>query len=232
MHFLEVLGKDFWQSCEDCYWLPCQYSIPLRIPYGNEQIKVLAEFYGKEIEVRYDGMTCTSPPLLNGDDLLLERKIFSCAILLEKKCIIECKEESRSDIFVEMETSHAYGGILPETWKLLNIIMALPVARASAEQSFSQMKLIINSLYSCLSDTSEYFMKIVIEGLHLSENDFNEILHKKYRHISLQFSYLLQLLIYYWGCTMEISFCFGKFLVAGGELVWRGISQVCPCGSA
>ena len=60
-----------------------------------------------------------------------EWKIFRRALLLEKKatCIMERKKElvspSMQDILDEMETSHTYGGIFPETWKLLNITMAL-----------------------------------------------------------------------------------------------------------
>ena len=37
--------------------------------YGKEQIKILAEFYGKEAEVQYAWMTYTSPPLIDGDPI-------------------------------------------------------------------------------------------------------------------------------------------------------------------
>ena len=47
--------------------LPTEDSLP---SYGNEQIKILAEFCGKEAEVQYAGATYTSPPLLDGDELL------------------------------------------------------------------------------------------------------------------------------------------------------------------
>ncbi len=52
--------------------------------YGTEEIKVLAEFYGKEAQVQYAGITYTSPPLLDKDDLLSEWKIFRRALLLEE----------------------------------------------------------------------------------------------------------------------------------------------------
>ena len=97
--------------------LPTEDSLP---SYGNEQITILAEFYGKEAEVQCAGMTYTSPPLLHGDELLSEWKIFRRALLLEKKAIMERKKESVSPslqhILDEMETSHTYGGIFPETW--------------------------------------------------------------------------------------------------------------------
>ena len=51
--------------------LPTEDSLP---SYGNEQIKILAEFYGKEAEVQYAGATYTSPPLHDSDELLSEWK--------------------------------------------------------------------------------------------------------------------------------------------------------------
>ena len=80
-----------------------------------EQIKILAEFYGKEAEVEYALMTYTSPPLLDGDELLSEWKLFRRALLVEKKAIMEHKEESVSpstqEILDEMSKSHMYRGI-------------------------------------------------------------------------------------------------------------------------
>ena len=84
---------------------------------------------------------------------------------------------SIQDILKEMETSHSYGGIFPEIWKVLNIMMALPVGTASVERSFSQMKLIMTRLRSRLSDLNlEHLMKIAIEGPQLTEVDFDAIL--------------------------------------------------------
>ena len=88
---------------------------------------------------------------------------------MEKKTIMERKEEwvspSMQEILDEMNESHTYGGIFPETWKLLNITMALPVGTATVEHSFSQMKLIEIRLCSRLSDSNlEHLMKISIEG--------------------------------------------------------------------
>jgi hypothetical protein len=53
--------------------------------YGNDQIQVLAQFYGEEAEVQFAGSTFTSPPLLDREELLSEWKIFRRAFLLEKK---------------------------------------------------------------------------------------------------------------------------------------------------
>ena len=69
------------------------------------------------------------------------------------------------DILGEMEKSHTYGGIFPETWKLMNIMMALPVGTTSVERSFSQIKLIKTCLCSNSSDLNlEHLIKFAIEG--------------------------------------------------------------------
>ena len=170
--------------------LPAEASLP---SYGSEQIKILAEFYGKEVEVEYAWATYTSPPLFDGDELLSEWKIFRQALLVEKKAIMERKEESVSpsmqEILDEMNKSHTHGGIFPETWKPLNITMALAIDTATVERSFSQMKLIKTRLRSRLPDSNlEHLMKISIEGPSLTDVDFNAILDifkEKNRHISL-----------------------------------------------
>ena len=45
--------------------IPAEASLP---SYGSEQIKILAEFYGKEAVVEYALTTYTSPALLDGDE--------------------------------------------------------------------------------------------------------------------------------------------------------------------
>ena len=70
-----------------------------------------------------------------------------------------------------------YGGIFPETWNLLNILMAFPVGTASVERSFSEMKLIKFCLHSRLSHSNlEHLMKIAIEGPQLTDVDFDRML--------------------------------------------------------
>ena len=70
-----------------------------------------------------------------------------------------------------------YEGVFPKTWKLLNIMMALPVSTATIERTFSQMKLIKTRLRNRLSDSNlEHLIKIAIEGPSISSVDFNKIL--------------------------------------------------------
>ena len=93
------------------------------------------------------------------------------------------------EILDKMNKSHTYVGIFPETGKLLNITMALPVGTATVERSFSQMKLIKTRLRSRLSDSNlEHLMKISIEGPPLTDVDFNatlDIFKQKNRRILL-----------------------------------------------
>ena len=95
---------------------------------------------------------------------------------------MECKNSpilspTMQDILEEMMKSKTYEGVFPETWKLLNIMMALPVSTATVERTFSQMKLIKTRLRNRLSDSNlEHLMKIAIEGPSISNVDFNEIL--------------------------------------------------------
>ena len=60
--------------------------------------------------------------------------------------------------------------ILPEMFKLLDILLAMPVGTASAERSFSPMKLIKSRLQSRISDSNlARLMCIAIEGPVLKE---------------------------------------------------------------
>ena len=72
--------------------------------------------------------------------------------------------------------SKTYEGVFPETWKLLNIMMAFPVSTATVERTFSQMKLIKTCLCNRLSDSNLEHLKIAIEGPSISNVDFNEII--------------------------------------------------------
>ena len=76
------------------------------------------------------------------------------------------------DILEEMMKSKMYEGVFPETWKLLNIMMALPVSTATIERTFSQMKLIKTRLSNCLSDSN-------LEHLMMDFNEILDILNRK-----------------------------------------------------
>ena len=68
---------------------PTEDSLPL---YGNDHIRTLAEFYGKNTEVKYAGVTYTSVPLLDGDELLSEWKVLNVLCYLRKMPYLQvCK---------------------------------------------------------------------------------------------------------------------------------------------
>ena len=82
-----------------------------------------------------------------------------------------------------METSYAC--IFPETFKMMNIFLALPIGTAWVERSFSHLKLIKTRLRSRLSDSSVVqLMRISIEGPEIDAEEFEEILEicKEHNH--------------------------------------------------
>ena len=57
--------------------------------YGKEEIKALAQFYGSEATVSYDGEPYTSPPLLDKDDLIREWQVFKRTLKQETVLLME-----------------------------------------------------------------------------------------------------------------------------------------------
>ena len=142
---------------------------------------MLLNFYGKEVEVDFDGCTYSSPPLVDREEASAEWRIFKRALLKEKTDLIRKRDlstpPSLQEVKKEMECSGAYAEIFPEIFKLLNILLAMPVGTATAERSFSQMKLIKTRLRSRISGSNlARLMRIAIEGPDLKEVDFNQVL--------------------------------------------------------
>ena len=75
------------------------------------------------------------------------------------------------DIKDTMETSYAC--IFPETFKIMNIFLALPIGIASVERSFSHLKMIKARLCSRLSDCSvAQLMRRTIGGPEIDAVEF------------------------------------------------------------
>ncbi len=100
--------------------------------------------------IDFDGCTYSSPPLVDREEVAAEWRIFKRALVKEKKDLIEkgklSTPPSLQEVKREMECWGAYAEISPEMFKLLNILIAMPVGTATAERSFSQMKLIKSRL--------------------------------------------------------------------------------------
>ena len=75
-------------------------------------------------------------------------------------------------------SAHHYQiAMFPNIFKLLDILLTLPVGTATLEHSFSQMKMVKTRLRSRLNDVNlARLMRIAIEGSQLSTTYFNEIL--------------------------------------------------------
>ena len=81
--------------------------------------------------------------------------MFKRAVFQEKKVMMgktTTSPPSLPDIKDTMETSYACK--CPETFRMMNIFLALPIGTASVEQSFSHLKMIKTWLCSHLSDCS------------------------------------------------------------------------------
>ena len=64
------------------------------------------------------------------------------------------KSPTFQQVFQGIQKAAAYGGIFPEMFKLINIMLTLPVGTATVERSFSQMKMIKTRLRNRPNDTN------------------------------------------------------------------------------
>jgi hypothetical protein len=149
--------------------------------FGDKEIELLSAFYGNEASVEYEGVKHTSSPLLNAEDLISEWKVYRRAMLQEKDMMMAAKGGSQSlptmqEVSARMMTCPFYIEIFPEIFKLIQIILCLPVGTATVERSFSQMKMVKTRLRNRLSDNSlPRLMRIAI-GPKLKSVNFEEIL--------------------------------------------------------
>ena len=116
-------------------------------------------------------------PLVNEEEIW----IFKRSLAKEKKTMMEkkmSKPPSLQYVKTGMELSKAYRRTFPEIYKLLDILLTLPVVTATVECSFSQMKIVKTScLGNRLSDINlARLMRIVTKGPELTSVNFNEIL--------------------------------------------------------
>ena len=151
--------------------------------FGNNELKVLLNFYGKEAQVEFGGKTYTSPPLVDSEAILSERRVFKRAFAKQKEALMKKNQLSKpptlQEIKMEMEPCDGHADIFPEIITLLNILLVLPVGTASVERSFSQMKLVKTRQRSRINDRNlARLMRIATEGPEPVHVDFNEILDK------------------------------------------------------
>ena len=104
--------------------------------FGNNELKVFLNFYGKEAQAEFGDKTYTSPPLVDSEEILSEWRVFKRAFAKQNKTLMKKNQLSKPPILQEikmvMESCDKYADIFPEIIKLLNILLVLPVATASS----------------------------------------------------------------------------------------------------
>lgn len=150
--------------------------------YGLQEMESLANFYGREATVVYQGASYTSPPLLDREELIAEWKVFRRAFYKEKELMVQARGTSTppptmQEVLQSMQATEVYQGIFPQTFNLVNILQAMPVGTATVERSFSQMKMVKTRLRNRLNDSNlSQLLRIAVEGPNLSNVPFEEIL--------------------------------------------------------
>ena len=112
--------------------------------YGKNKNKQLVPVYGQEAKIEFQGETFKLPPVIDGDKLLSEWPVFRRALLYEKEAVCNVfKKPIKSPTFLQqfqgIQTSDAYGGTFPEMFKLINMVLTLPVWTVTAERSSRQI---------------------------------------------------------------------------------------------
>ena len=151
--------------------------------YGEASISTLLAHYGID----------RSAEILQGEEMVKEAMI-SSDITTEWKTfrqfMAKQPKENMKLQLTELATNEMLKSMFPNLNTLATISLSIPVATASVERSFSQMKLIKTRLRSRLSDTSlSRLMKIAIESPDkLLDSDLEEIVdtwNRKSRRIAV-----------------------------------------------
>ena len=109
-----------------------------------------------------------------------------------KKKLMSSKKLTKSptfqQVFQGIQKADAYGGIFPEMYKLINIMLTLPVGTATVERSFRQMKMTKTRLHNRPNDTNLKRLMRIAMSTEMKLVDFDEVLdvfRENNRRISL-----------------------------------------------
>ena len=138
--------------------LPAEESLS---SYGLQDIQELADFYGNKASIEYLNEH-TSLPLLNREELISEWKIFRLALYNEKEKLVRFKNSTPStqQVLASMQSSDSYKCIFLLSFKILNIILSIPVGTATVGRSFSQIEMTKTRLRNRLSDVNLSRLKL------------------------------------------------------------------------
>ena len=122
--------------------------------------------------MEFEGVTYTSEALVDAEETVAEWRIFKRAIVRERDEMMQknklAKPPTLQELKVEMMALNTYATTFPNIFKLLDILLTLPVGTATVERSFSQMKMVNTRLHSRLNDVNlTRLMRIAIEGPQL-----------------------------------------------------------------
>ena len=151
--------------------------------YGEDSISTLLAHYGVDRSAETLQGEETVKEAMISPDITTEWKTF-------RQFMAKQPEESMKLQLKELATNDMLKSMFPNLNTLATISLSIPVATASVERSYSQMKLIKTRLRSRLSDTSlSHLMKIAIESPDtLLDSDLEEIVdmwNRKNRRIAV-----------------------------------------------
>ena len=138
--------------------------------YGVDHIGTLFSHYGTDKL----GQTSLGEPTVK--KALISSEIHTEWISYQRFMAMKPKEKMKSQL-TDIVSNDMLTTMFPNLHTIATISLSIPVATASVERSFSQMKLIKKRLCSSLKDTSlSHLMKIAIESPNeLTDSDLDEI---------------------------------------------------------
>ena len=151
--------------------------------YGEDAISTLLTHYGTDISAETLHGEETVKEAMISPDISTEWKTF-------RQFMAKQPKENMKLQLKELATNEMLKSMFPNLNTLAIISLSIPVATASVERSFSQMKLIKSRLRNRLSDTSlSHLLKIAIESPDtLQDCDLEEIVdmwNRKGRRIAV-----------------------------------------------
>ena len=151
--------------------------------YGTGKVKTLTDFYGSVQEVHFDG---NKIKVFQSLILILMLKIQNLSGNCFVDLFVQHKDSSLQQVLSTLLSSADLSAAFPNLVKLV-ILIVLPVTTATAEWTFSSMKLIKTRLWSRMGEnTLEHAMCICIEGRDQLPNDTLEVVIDHYKHAKRQ----------------------------------------------
>ena len=127
--------------------------------YGSEQLNILTSFYGMPHTISFKSTTGTSIPDVDLEQTEAEWK------KLRRLVFTKYKSSTDKDATHALIYNSTLSSSFPNLVTLAKIVSILPVATATVERSFSNMKLVKTKLRSQLvDDTLDQASRVCIEG--------------------------------------------------------------------